>query len=126
MTVRRFLCLSCREVSRVDDDDPAPTGCPACDDHGIPADADDTVTITLTTHELRILTMWADNYARVIAADRERPDLATMPAVVRGIIDHVGTQTAAPLTLSQELADVRAAFPDATVTLHRGGAPTDE
>lgn len=98
-------------------------GCPACGDQGIPADPDDTVTVTLTRHELRILTMWADNHARLIS---QKPGLAGMVRVTTGILDALGQQTDAPLTLGQELADVRQAFPDTTVTVYRDGQPTDE
>lgn len=119
----RLLCLRCRTVTQIKPDQHL-AGCPGCGDRsGIPADADDTVTVTLTKHELRILTMWADNHARTIAS---RPGLEHMPQITAGILDYLGQQTDAPLSLAQEMADVRAAFPDSTVTVYRDGEPTDE
>jgi hypothetical protein len=79
----------------------------------IPANLDDSVMIHISTHELRILTMWADNWARYIA-DRS-PDA---PKVVRLILDRLATQTSAALTLGQEIADVRAEFPEGQVRIY--------
>lgn len=122
MADKRLLCLSCREVIVVEVGQEL-AGCPVCRDTSIPADADDTVTLTITKHELRILTMWADNHARAIS---KQPGLEGMVKVTMGIIDAIGRQTDTPLTLSQEIADARAAFPDLTVTLYRDGRETDD
>lgn len=119
----RLLCLCCRTITEIQTDQSL-AGCPGCGDRaGIPADADDTVTLTITKHELRILTMWADNHARSIAS---KPGMEHMPQVIGGIFDYIGTQTDAPLSLAQEMADMRAAFPDSKVTVYRDGEKTDE
>ena len=120
MTVRRLLCLCCGESIHGDEEVISRLSrCPHCQcDRHSPADLDRTVTVTLTEHELRILTMWTTNYARTLDEHCQRG--------VAGIVDRLGTQTTVPLTLSQELADVRAAFPDATVTVRRDGAPSNE
>lgn len=110
----RLLCLDCG--AETVDPPPGTKACPSCGESSIPADLDDTATITLTTHELRILTMWADNYARTIGCGH----------VTRTILDRLAPQTDAALSLSQEFADLRAALPDSTVTVYRGGRPTDE
>lgn len=107
----RLLCVPCRNVVEVTPDHRL-TACPSCGSTGVPADADDTVTLTITTHELRILTIWASNWA---AQD------AVMAPVVRGILDGLAQYTAAALSLSQEIADLRAAFPNATVTVLDAG-----
>jgi hypothetical protein len=114
----RLLCLACGEET-------APTGplsaCPHCGNQGVPADLDDMSSITLSTHELRILTMWADNWATYI--EKRHPG---SQRVIRTILDRLATQTAAALTLRQEIADVRAAFPDAEVKVHDSrGRETD-
>jgi hypothetical protein len=104
----RLLCLACGAESVITEGASVP-GCPECGDRqGIPADLDDTVDVHISKHELRILTMWADNHARSIK----------MPHVTRIILDRLGTQTDAPLTLGQEIADVRAAFPDAEIRVY--------
>jgi len=118
----RLLCLRCRATLELPRDHDL-TACPECGSHGVPADLDDTAAVTLTTHELRILTMWASNWAQSIA---DKPRCEDSPQVIQGILDHLGQQTAAPLSLAQELADLRAAFPESDVTVHRDGKTTNE
>lgn len=114
----RYLCLCCSTVSEITEKVPGCPGC-GCNRH-VPADADDTVTLSLTKHELRILTFFASNWARRSADDDH------IAAGVQGILDRLGPQTDAALSLSQELADVRAAFPDSDVTVYdASGRRTD-
>lgn len=117
----RLLCLRCREITGASEGHSL-NACPACGNTNPPADADDTVTITLTTHELRILTIWASNWAE---AHTDKPEGQDSPRVIAGILDGIGQYTSAPLSLRQEVADVRAAFPDSEVTLYRDGEETD-
>lgn len=74
------------------------------------------MTVTLTKHELRVLTFWAANFAN--ARQQDDPH---MPACVRTITDRLATQTSAALSLSQEIADIRAAFPASTVNVYDAG-----
>src|SRR5258707_968644 len=102
--VMRLLCLTCGNTTSTDEELKA---CPACGDRGhVPADLDDTVTVTLTRHELRILTFWAESRAREIGALN----------VMGVILLRLGTQTDIALTMSQEIADLRAAFPASEVS----------
>jgi hypothetical protein len=117
---QRLLCLHCGTLAEVDPSAPPPC-CPSCRSRAVPADADDTATVTLTTHELRVLTLWAENWARHISG--MSPDA---PRVVQGICDRLATQTAAALTFRQEMSDLRAAPGVSDVTVYRDGAPTDE
>lgn len=112
----RLLCCHCRKTTTVESEDEPLRSCPSCGSTAVPADADDTATVTLTKHELRILCIWASNFAEAI---KDRPGSEDSPNVVYGILDHLGTQTDVALSLRQELADVRAAFPDSTVTVYR-------
>lgn len=118
----RLLCLRCRSITEFEPGQFLAC-CPECHGTGTPANADDTVTVTLTKHELRILTMWATNWANSIV---DQPRCEDSLLVTQGIVDALGTQTDVPLTLSQEMADVRAEFPQATITVQRDGKPTDE
>lgn len=119
----RLLCCHCREITEVDLEGSALTACPHCGSTSAPADADDLATVTLTKHELRILCIWASNYAENI---KGHPGCGDSPKVVYGILDHLGTQTDVALSMRQELADVRAAFPDSAVTVRRAdGTETD-
>lgn len=107
----RLLCLLCRTVTALDDGDTV-EACPGCGNRYNPADADDTVTVTLTALELRILTIWASNYAEAI---KDRPGCEDSPTVVYGILDHIGTYTDLPLSMRQEFADLRAHVGEVTV-----------
>lgn len=119
----RLLCCHCREITEVDPEGPTLTACPHCGSTSTPADADDLAIVTTTKHELRILCIWASNYAESI---KDRPGCGDSPKVVYGILDHIGTQTDVALSMRQELADVRAAFPDSEVTVRRAdGTETD-
>jgi len=107
--VADLLCLACGNQTSTDE---ALNACPACGDTGFPpADLADTVTVTLTKRELRILTIWAENWARQCG----EPAMKAMGVILL----RLATQTDVALTLSQEIADVRAAFPASEVTVHR-------
>jgi hypothetical protein len=91
-----LLCLCCAATTT---DDGHLDACPTCGcrEH-IPADLGDTVTVTLTRHELRILTFWAAGFARQHPATH-------MASVVQTITDRLTTQTDTALSLTQEIAD---------------------
>ena len=88
------------------------TACPSCGNTKVPADADDTATVTLTTHELRILPIWAANWAEAI---KGHPGCEDSPRIVQGITDHLAVYTSAALSMRQEIADLREMFGDVTV-----------
>ena len=107
----KALCLQCGEPSFLTEEEEEKTfGCPKCGDTlGIPADLDDQVDLTITSHELRILTHWADNYTALMyryGLDPER----RMGQVMKVILDRLSMQTNVPLSLGQELADLRSAM----------------
>lgn len=108
----RLLCLACGGEADTLTAGPL-DACPNCGDKGVPADLEDVTSITLTTHELRILTIWASNWANAIAS--QHPNT---PRVLQTILDRIGMQTSAALTLRQEIADIRAAYPDSKVTVY--------
>lgn len=119
-TEQRLLCLHCRAVILVRPETPL-SACPKCQSRSVPADLADTTTITLTTHELRILTIWASNWAHSI---KDAPGCTDSPKVIAGILDEIGKTTSAALSLGQEIADLRAEFGDVRVV--RGdGTETD-
>lgn len=112
----RLLCLCCGNVTETSE---PLNACPECGDRAhIPADLADTVTVTLAKHELRILTFWAAARAAELGDDAQKP--------MRVILERLGTQTDVALTLSQELSDLRATFPDSKVTVYRDSEETDE
>lgn len=104
---RNLLCLVCGHEAHLQAGQEV-EACPTCGDRlGTPADLDKTLTIRITEHELRVLTMWADNYARSI----------NYQFVTRNILDRLATQTSISLSWSQEIADLRAALPEAEVKI---------
>jgi hypothetical protein len=83
--------------------------CPHCGDPGTPADLSKTATVTLTKHELRVLTFWADAYARLCG----RMGLDTnhrMSLVLKTIFDRLSMQTDTPLSFMQDMADIRSSM----------------
>lgn len=103
-STKNLLCLVCGEPSYVTE---TPSACPFCGDQSAPADLDKMVTISLTEHELRILTFWTEAYARLyerIGYDPTR----RMSLMVKTIFDRLSMQTTTPLSLTQDMANVRA------------------
>lgn len=103
-----FLCLQCGKEF--------PKGyysaCPGCgDSKGVPADTDDKVTVTLTRHELRILTIWAERWAT--QADKSEDEREHMRRVLYGIADRMEMQSLSrvPLTLAGEITELKRAYP---------------
>lgn len=78
-------------------------GCPACGDTGVPMSIAQDVTLRINWHELRILTIWADNYAR----EHCQPDgQAALAAIIRALEAQRPDGSFAPLTLLGEIQEV--------------------
>jgi DNA-directed RNA polymerase subunit RPC12/RpoP len=104
-----YLCLTCqKEIDpadpRIEDKaHPHHGGCPECGAKGLPADlATETVTVKVTWHELRILTMWAERWS---ATEQATPE---MTKIVYGIADRLQAQhmERPGLTFRSELAEL--------------------
>lgn len=98
-----LLCLVCGEPSYLTE---APSECPHCGDIGTPADLDKTVSVTLTAHELRILTFWAEAYSRLYSRMGYDPG-NRMALTLKTIFDRLSMQTDTSLSLVQDMANVR-------------------
>ena len=101
---RRLLCVRCREITTGTPEQIANlTCCPGCGSLGSPADLDNSVTLTITRHELRILTIWAANWENHIVKERgTRETRSAMTGICAGLAQY----TDAPLSISQEIADL--------------------
>jgi hypothetical protein len=91
------------------------TCCPACGSHSVPMTSKEDVTIAINWHELRVLTIWAENYANSIKSD---PSNANDPVqTVFGIAKRLQDQHPflIPLTLSAEVAMIKRDHPGTTV-----------
>lgn len=119
MNEKVAMCMNCRRQF-TDAEIAGATGCPACGSQGVPADPRKTMTVTLTTHEWRLLCIWAHNWGEQCGTKHGNP--------INGIADAIREQnpTAPPLTMGEEMAGVRQAFPDAKMydkdghEIHRG------
>lgn len=84
--------------------------CPKCNTTSIPCDMKDDVTIQINWHELRILGIWAENWARQLVADGTKDSDKVVAAIAKAIEQQYPDKT--PITLSGELRDIRKTFPD--------------
>lgn len=80
--------------------------CPACGSTGIPCAVSDDVMVAVNWHELRILGIWAENWAKRCDDAGEKPMMPTVHAITRRIQRQFFNKT--PLTLSGEIAELPA------------------
>lgn len=83
-------------------------GCPECGSQGLPCDTKKDVTVEVNWHELRILVIWAENWAQHHARKKTDNSSERMPATVTAIARRLQGQhpTLGHLTLSGELASL--------------------
>lgn len=86
--------------------------CPACGTTGVPCHNDNQVTVTINTHELRILCMWSERYAGTCDQKDNRDGEETLLPVVYSIAARLSKQlpTPVPLTLAGEMQELSDAF----------------
>lgn len=89
--------------------------CPACGNEGLPASPKQDVEVKVNWHELRILCIWAENYANSIAGneDVKGDPVKTVWAIAGRLQEQYPSFT--PLTLSGELGQLREKFPSIEV-----------
>ena len=78
--------------------------CPKCSNTGIPCSPKEDVTIKINWHELRILTIWAENFANQIEKDNPKSAL-TIACIARRIQKQYPDKT--PLTLAGEIEELK-------------------
>lgn len=108
MSEQHILCVECRGVF-TDAETEHVTSCPRCGTAGIPADLREMLDLKITRHELRILTIWATNYAQKLL---NSDPLSNAPNCVQGILNGIRAQHPGigPLSLQEELQDVADTF----------------
>jgi hypothetical protein len=94
--------------------------CPKCGSAGVPCSVEQDVRVEVNWDELRILGIWAENHARQCAANPGNGG-EKMPRTVQAICRRLQRQfpSFAPLTLSQEIAELPKALEEAGI--HHGG-----
>jgi DNA-directed RNA polymerase subunit RPC12/RpoP len=84
--------------------------CPSCGTRSLPMSPDDDVTLNINWHELRILAIWAENWARQCdAAAKDKPDHENMLLSVMTIAARLERQypEKPKVTLFSEIRDLR-------------------
>lgn len=116
--VKSVRCTRCRkEFSEAEC--AAATSCPGCGTTGVPMSIDQDVTIRINWHELRILTIWATNWAGTFP-DSGADSREALAAVIRALEAQRPDLT--PLTIMGEIQDAvdRGLVSNATVVDGRG------
>ena len=87
------------------------TSCPACGTKSLPLSPKKDRTIKINTHELRILTIWASNWA---GRHCDPSAQKTLACIIQRLTDQLGDL---PLTMAQEFKDLQKVFPSAEVMI---------
>jgi DNA-directed RNA polymerase subunit RPC12/RpoP len=101
--------------------------CPACGSKGVPCDPAKDVDVRINWHELRILCMWAENWAHrcdVSHEDGHEPMVPLVHVIAARLQAQRPELAHSPLTMSGEVRQLREAFPGAKVETH--GIPEGE
>lgn len=97
-------CLICNEEFTKEDLTHV-SCCPKCGNSGLPADPKDDVTIKINWHELRILTIWAENWAARIKDETKTQPQLVVACIARRIQKQHPDKT--PLTLAGEIEQIK-------------------
>jgi hypothetical protein len=93
------------------------TQCPRCGSKGVPCGYDAQVSISVNTHELRILCIWAENWAGSTDADED-----TVYAIAARLRRQLGDNDY-PLTMADEFRALKAAGVDYETNHPAGDQP---
>ncbi len=103
--------------------------CPACQSQATPMSISDDVSIKINLHELRILGIWAYNYAtRCDDEQQDNPSRKSARATLQSILAPIHEQLKAlgkdaPLTLEEELSELRRSPFVGSAELFQDGKP---
>lgn len=89
--------------------------CPKCGEEGLPMSPQQDVEVKINWHELRILTMWAENWANHIkdTLDVKGSPIKSIFAIAKRLQDQHPLMS--PLTLSGEFEQLKQAYPGSEV-----------
>jgi len=90
--------------------------CPTCGTTSVPCAIAEDVTLKINWHELRILTIWASNYADQQMKDQ--PGQRTLKSIIKRL--HAQYPEKAPLTLADEFQQLANRFGDVEVVRDDG------
>lgn len=101
-------CVICGEEFKNDEIGENVEKCPNCGTESIPCDIEDDVQIKINWHELRILSIWAENWARQLdqtKSDKEERNLLTILTIAQRLQEQQPDKL--PLTLYGEIKELR-------------------
>lgn len=102
--MKSIRCTDCAAEFAAEEVPDDARGCPACGTDSVPCDIAQDVTLKINWHELRILTIWASNWAqKKCPADAQR----TLASILRRLDGQRPAEFAA-LTLLQEIKELPA------------------
>lgn len=118
-------CIRCRTEFTARDLEGA-AACPHCGSTSVPMSPKDDLSIKINWHELRVLSIWAENWANL--HKENYPELIEdLWAIVAPLQDQFPDKT--PLTFSGEIGDLRRRFPEQKINISgpfTEGAPLPE
>lgn len=94
------------------DDTDGLTACPYCGDDGIPMDPARDTTVRVNWHELRILVMWAMNFAGTTGKSNSE---AAVAAIARRLAHQKPDPSWPGLTMGDDIRELAEAFPSTKV-----------
>ncbi len=104
-TKKTMRCTACRVIV---EDSPQLSCCPNCKTTDLPQYIENDIPIVINTHDLHILFVWAENWARQI--DGDKPDTKhsrLIDKLSRLVEAQMPADKWKPLTLTRELRDLR-------------------
>lgn len=120
-----IICSKCSAQFDADRLDDTVTACPECGARVLPMSEDNFVNIRINIHELRVLGIWAENYASIKDHENlDNPNHEDMRELIDAITNRIRKQLpdpSMPLTLFQEFEQLRETFPKFEITLIRNG-----
>lgn len=108
---RGIRCVQCRKEF---DSDFLKSGeydkCPNCGTEARPCYTDDDFFLHINTHELRILTIWADQFVGVMKEEDQQACRDTLEAILKQIRTQLPHPVA--LTIREELESLQESYPE--------------
>lgn len=115
-------CVACR-AEFTNQEIEGKSACPACQSKSIPCDINMDVRVKINIHELRILGIFAENYAR---STKDQSLLHVIDMIAQSIEAQLPPKKWRPLTMSRELRDLKEQFPKSKITfLPDNGEPEE-
>lgn len=119
---KAIRCLACR-AEFTNKEIEGKVACPACQSKSVPCDINMDVHIKINVHELRVLGIFAENYAR---STKDKSLLDVIDTIAQALEAQLPPKKWRPLTMSRELKDLKEQYPKSKITfLPENGEPEE-